>query len=122
MRLLIALLLCLAIPLQGWAAGAVAQAPCPMGDMMAMQAEAASEDLANPGEMADLADCCNDAATATLTGKLCKTDQECQAPTGWFAPHSQPVAQAIPMSVSLKADTPSQPRGAPANVWRPPTL
>jgi hypothetical protein len=122
MRLLIALLLCLAIPLQGWAAGAVAQAPCPMGDMMAMQADTASEELADPGEMADLADCCNDAATATLTGKLCKTGQECQVPTGWLAPHSQPVVQAIPMSVSLMTDTPTPPRGAPASVWRPPAL
>ena len=51
-----------------------------MGDMVAMQADAASE------AMADLGDCCNDAATAALTGKLCKTGQECQAPTGWMAP------------------------------------
>ena len=122
MRLLIALLLCLAIPLQGWAAGAVAQAPCPMGDMMAMQADTVIEALADPGVMADLADCCNDAATAALTGKLCKTGQECQVPTGWLAPHSQPVVQSIPMSVSLVADTPTPPRGAPASVWRPPAL
>jgi hypothetical protein len=122
MRLLIALLLCLAIPLQGWAAGAVAQAPCPMGDMMAMQADTVIEALADPGVMANLADCCNDAATAALTGKLCKTGQECQVPTGWLAPHSQPVVQAIPMSVSLVADTPTPPRGAPASVWRPPAL
>jgi hypothetical protein len=122
MRLLIALLLCLAIPLQGWAAGAVAQAPCPMGDMMAMQADTVIEALADPGVMANLADCCNAAATAALTGKLCKTGQECQVPTGWLAPHSQPVVQAIPMSVSLVADTPTPPRGAPASVWRPPAL
>lgn len=116
MRLLIAILLCLAIPLQGWAAGAGVQAPCPMGDMVAMQADAASE------EMADLGDCCNDAATATLTGKLCKTGQECQVPTGWLALPTQPVVQALPMSVSLVTDTPTPPRGAPASVWRPPTL
>ena len=122
MRLLIALLLCLAIPLQGWAAGAAVQAPCPMGDMMAMQADTAIEALADPGVMAGLADCCNDAATAALTGKLCKTGQECQVPTGWLAPHAQPVVQAIPMSVSLVADTPTPPRGAPASVWRPPAL
>lgn len=116
MRLLIAILLCLAIPLQGWAAGAVVQAPCPMGDMVAMQADAASE------EMADIADCCNDAATATLTGKLCKTGQECQAPTGWLTAPSQPAVQALPTSVLLVTVTPTPPRGAPASVWRPPTL
>ena len=116
MRLLIAILLCLAIPLQGWAAGAGVQAPCPMGDMVAMQADAASE------AMADLGDCCNDAATAALTGKLCKTGQECQAPTGWLAPPSQPVVQALPTSVLLLTATPTPPDGAPASVWRPPTL
>ncbi|MFW5332042.1 hypothetical protein [Hydrogenophaga sp. ZJX-1] len=116
MRFFIALLLCLAIPLQGWAAGAVVQAPCPMGEAMAMQAADTSE------AMADLGDCCNDAATAALTGKLCKTDQDCQAPTGWFAPRSQPVAQALPASVLLVTATPTPPRGAPASVWRPPTL
>ena len=116
MRFFIALLLCLAIPFQGWAAGAVVQTPCPMGDMVAMQADAASE------EMADLGDCCNDAATAALTGKLCKTGQECQAPTGWLGALSQPVIQAQPTSVLLVTGTPTPPRGAPASVWRPPAL
>lgn len=114
MRFFVALMLCLAIPFQGW--GADVPAPCPMGDMMAMQADAASE------EMADLGDCCNDAATAALTGKLCKTGQECQAPTGWLAPTSQPVIQALPTNVLLVTATPTPPRGAPASVWRPPTL
>ena len=116
MRLFIAILLCLAIPLQGWAAGAVVQAPCPMGDMVAMHADATSE------AMADLADCCNDAATATLTGKLCKTGQECQAPTGWLTTPLQPIVQALPTSLLLVTATPTPPRGAPASVWRPPTL
>ncbi|MBU4184481.1 MAG: hypothetical protein Q8K87_07770 [Hydrogenophaga sp.] len=116
MRLLIALLLCLAIPLQGWAAGAGVQAPCPMGDMVAMQVDAASE------EMADLGACCNDEATAALTGKLCKTGQECQAPTGWLGTLSQPIIQAQPTSVLLVTGTPTPPRGSPASVWRPPTL
>lgn len=116
MRLFFAVLLCLAIPLQGWAAGAGVQAPCPMGDTVAMQAETAGE------EMADLGDCCNDAATAALTGKLCKTGQECQAPTGWLTAPSQPAAQALPTSVLLVTATPTPPRGAPASVWRPPTL
>jgi hypothetical protein len=118
MRLFIALLLCLAIPLQGWAAGAVDQAPCPMGDMVAMQAEAASEEM----EMADLGACCNDAATAALSGKLCKTGQECQAPTGWLGTLSQPVIQAQPSSALLVTGTPTPPRGSLASVWRPPTL
>ncbi len=116
MRFFIALLLCLTIPLQGWAAGAGVLAPCPMGDMVAMQADVASE------AMADHGDCCNDAATAALTGELCKTGQECQAPTGWLTAPSQPVVQAQPTSVLLVTAAPTPPRGAPASVWRPPTL
>ena len=122
MRLLIALLLCLAIPLQGWAAGAGVQAPCPMGDMVAMQADAASGEMADLGVMDDIVDCCNDAATVALTGKLCKAGQECQAPTGWLTTPLQPIVQALPTSVLLVTATPTPPRGAPASVWRPPTL
>ncbi len=118
MRLFIALLLCLTIPLQGWAVSAGVQAPCPMGDMVAMQAESVSEEM----EMADLGACCNDAATAALTGKLCKTGQECQAPTSWLGALSQPVIQAQPSSALLVTGTPTPPRGSPASVWRPPTL
>lgn len=120
MRLFIAILLCLSIPLQGWAAGAGVQAPCPMGDMMAIQAEIQANG-ANEA-IADIADCCNDAATAALTGKLCKTGQECQAPTGWLALPSQPVVQVLPTSILLLTSTPSPPDGAPVSVWRPPTL
>lgn len=120
MRLFVAFLLCLSISLQGWAAGAGVQAPCPMGDMMVMQSSmAANGDIE---QTADLGDCCNDAATFALTGKLCKTGQECQAPTGWMTPFSQPVIQTQPSSVLLVIGTPTAPDGAPASVWRPPTL
>jgi hypothetical protein len=116
MRFFIALLLCLSIPLQGWAAGAVVQTPCPIGEAMAMQGADAGE------VMADLSDCCNDAATAALTGKLCKTGQECQAPAGWVLPFSQPVVQSQSSSVLLVTVSFAPPGGAPASVWRPPTL
>lgn len=116
MRFFIALLLCIAIPIQGWALGAGVQVPCPMGTTMVMQAAEASE------EMVNLGDCCNDAASAALTGKLCKTGQECQAPTGWLTTPLQPIVQALPTSVLLVTATPTPPRGAPASVWRPPTL
>lgn len=120
MRSFVAFLLCLSISLQGWAAGAGVQAPCPMGEMMAMQ-----DSMPANGDMestADLGDCCNDAATYALTGKLCKIGQECQAPTGWMVPSSQPVVQTPPSSVLLVIGSPTPPDGAPASVWRPPTL
>lgn len=120
MRLIVALLLCLSISLQGWAAGEGVQAPCPMGGMMAMQdSMSANGDIE---EATDLGDCCNDAATYALTGKLCKPGQECQAPTGWMTPFSPPVIQTLLSSVLLVIGTPTPPDGAPASVWRPPTL
>lgn len=78
---------------------------------------------ADAGEvMADLSDCCNDAATAALTGKLCKTGQECQAPAGWVLPFSQPFAHSQSTSVLLVTASFAPSDGAPASVWRPPTL
>ena len=120
MRLFVAFMLCLSISFQGWALGAGVQAPCPMGDMMAMQdSMPANGDIES---MADLGDCCNDAVTTALTGKLCKTGQECQAATGWMLPFSRPAIQTPPSSVLLVTGTPTPPRGSPASVWRPPTL
>lgn len=67
MRLVVAFFLCLSISLQGWAAAAGVQAPCPMGEMMAMQdSMSANGDIE---QTADLGDCCNDPATYALTGK-----------------------------------------------------
>lgn len=93
MRLFLAFLLCLALPLQGWGGGVRLQSPCPMEAAMAMQGDAA-------GTSPDVAmdDCCNDAEAFQLTGKMCKTGQECQAPTGFVVPPVVSVAQALPVS------------------------
>lgn len=120
MRLFVALLLCLTLPLQGWAASGRLQAPCPMGDMVAMHLEMQAHGMGE--DVADLGDCCHDAATAALSGKLCKAGLECQTPTGWLGPLSQPFLQAQPTTVRLVTAEHSPPRGAPASVWRPPTL
>lgn len=91
-----------------------------MGEMMPMpDSMPANGDIE---QTADLGDCCNDAATYALTGKLCKTGQECQVPTGWMESISQPFIQTSPSSVLLVIGSPTPPDGAPASVWRPPTL
>ncbi len=87
MRLFLALLLCLALPLQGWGGGLRLQPPCPMEAAMAMQG-----DSFHAGQEMAMDDCCNDAETFQLTGKMCKTGQECQAPTGFVAPPVMAVA------------------------------
>lgn len=115
MRLLLVLLLCLTLPLQGWGGGVRLQTPCPMEAAMAMQAGAVDAAL---GQAMD--DCCNDAETFQRTGQLCKTGQECPAPTGFLVPPVLPVAQVHPVS-DLQATPPMAPlRGSPASIWRPP--
>ena len=117
MRLFLALLLCLALPLQGWGGGLRLQPPCPMEAAMTMQG-----DSFHAGQEMAMDDCCNDAETFQLTGKMCKTGQECQAPTGFVAPPVVSVAQALPLS-DLHAPVPREPlRGSPASIWRPPSL
>ncbi|WP_300653918.1 hypothetical protein [Hydrogenophaga sp.] len=116
MRRLLVLVLCLLLPLQGFAAVQGVAAPCPMQGMMAMADEA--------GEMAEslaMDDCCNDMATFERTGQPCKAVQSCVAP-----------AAGLPSFPSLVAQTPvtqdpqapawrSLPPGATSRLWRPPT-
>ena len=117
MRLFLALLLCLALPLQGWGGGLRLQPPCPMEAAMTMQG-----DSFHAGQEMAMDDCCNDAETFQLTGKMCKTGQECQAPTGFVAPPVMALAQSLHVS-ELHAPAPPDPlRGSPASIWRPPSL
>ncbi len=80
MRRLLALVLCLLIPLQGFAAPRTEEPPCPMQAMMAMQPDIG--DAIDVTAQADdgMPDCCNDLATFEHTGQACKTGQACAAP------------------------------------------
>jgi len=84
---------------------------------MAMQG-----DLFHAGPVMAVDDCCNDAETFQLTGKMCKTGQECQAPTGFVAPPVMALAQTLPVSELHAPALPEPLRGSPANIWRPPSL
>lgn len=121
MRLFLALLLCLALPLQGWAAGVSVQTPCPMEAEMALHDSVADTDTDTDSNM-PRGDCCNDMDAARLTGKLCKTGQECPAPTGWVAHPVISMAQALPLGDLLAPVSQVPPRGTPASIWRPPSL
>jgi hypothetical protein len=122
MRRLLALVLCLLIPLQGLAAlQTTEEPPCPMQAMMAMQLDASN--AADVDAQANaLLDCCNDLATFERTGQACKTGQACTAPAAWMPPVGVPqfesIAAATPPMPILRARAP----GAPASLWRPPSL
>lgn len=118
MRRLLVLVLCLLLPLQGFAAWQVPASPCPMQGMMAMadEVDGMAESLAEAMD-----DCCNDMATFERTGQPCKSIQSCVVP-----------AAGLPSFPSLVAQTPvtqdpqapawrSLPPGATSRLWRPPT-
>ncbi len=118
MRRVLVLVLCLLLPLQGFAAWQMPASPCPMQGMMSMADETGEmeESLADAME-----DCCNDMATFERTGQPCKSVQSCAAP-----------AAGMPTFPSLAARTPvtqdpeppawrTLPPGATMRHWRPPT-
>ncbi|AOF85930.1 hypothetical protein BSY239_1851 [Hydrogenophaga sp. RAC07] len=118
MRRLIILVLCLLLPLQGFAVWQAPASPCPMQDMMAMVEEV--------GETADalaeaMEDCCNDMATFELTGQPCKSVQSCAAPAAGLLSIPSLVAQT-PATLDPQAPAwRSLPPGATTRLWRPPT-
>jgi len=118
MRHVLVLLLCLLLPLQGFASLQVTASPCPMQDMMAMEEEASetAKTLAQAME-----DCCNDMATFERTGQPCKSAQSCVVPAAGLPSFPSLVAQT-PVTQDPRAPAwRSLPPGATSRLWRPPT-
>jgi hypothetical protein len=109
------LLICVALPLQAAASAWQFQAPCPMEAEMA--ALLASGELA--GE--DLPDCCSDAETFALTGKACKTGQECGAATTALPAPATRRMVALQRHERPQPVAVGWPPGPVASPWRPPT-
>lgn len=114
MRTFLLLILCLAIPLQGFAALAAFEPPCPMESPTTVDAtDVADVPMAH--------DCCNDADTFAKTGKVCKTGQECQSGSQGalfmlktdFAPPRHSVRFSL-IALSVYSFDPS-------GLWRPPS-
>lgn len=118
MRRVLVLVLCLLLPLQGFATSQWPEPPCPMQDMVAMAngASGMAEALTSPTD-----DCCNDLATFERTGQACKSAQSCAAPAAglpWFPSYD------VQTSVRLDPQAPawrSLPPGTTTRHWRPPT-
>lgn len=113
MRFLIALMLCLALPLQGMAAWSTPGDPCPMEDMVMTADASVAPD--------DMADCCNDALTFMETGQPCKTGMDCGAPVAHMPPASPlpTTAAHAPERFAFTAATPPPP--GHSAIWRPPS-
>ncbi len=114
MRRLLSLVLCLLLPLQGFAALQVVAVPCPMQSGMSMNVDM--------GDLIDaMEDCCNDAATFERTGELCKPGQSLHAPAVWLAPFALLEFQAQATSSLRDPVWRMHPPGQPSRLWRPPT-
>ena len=111
MRTFLLLVLCLAIPLQGFAAVVALESPCPMETTAAGDTAAVSA----------MHGCCNDADTAAKTGKACKTGQECQSGGQYLV--FPPVVHSFASSASDRFSLiePFLHAFIPSGVWRPPT-
>ncbi len=113
-RFLISLLLCIAIPAQGFASIAVAACSCPMKHSAAMQQVA---------ESAEMHQCCHQDEAPSKTCKSCKGGQHCQS-TNWqflgdgLAIQVPVTEQAVWISPRLQF----VPSFDPSSVWRPPAL
>lgn len=114
MRRLLALILCLLIPLQGFATMRVVAMPCPMQSGMTMSVDVS--------ELADaLQDCCNDAAAFERTGQTCKPGQNFAAPVAWMPPLKTLEFQAQSAPSLSEPVWREHPPGQPTRLWRPPT-
>lgn len=112
-RTLLLLVLCFAVPLQGFAALAAFEPHCPM--------EAASMGSMDDVDGAMMHDCCNDEETAAKTGKLCKTGQECSSGAQCLLfPFMMPTVAPVAVERSSLI-SPFIPAFSPAGLWRPPT-
>ena len=110
-RLLLCILLCLAIPVQGIAGVIAFNTLCPMQHPAMAQAVDASE----------LPPCCNDADTFSKTGKTCKTGQQCQSAGSQYL-GSGLIIQTLPtlQPVWFARFAKFVPALDPSGVWRPP--
>lgn len=113
-RIILSLLLCLAIPVQGWAGALAAVSACPMGQAAPHMAMA---DM----DSGQAHDCCTD--THSPGGKTCDSGQDCSY-CGHIAFTVQQNAEPV---AALLADNFSAPQAfllafAPSGVWRPPAL
>ena len=118
MRRLLVLVLCLLLPLQGFAAWQAPSSPCPMQGMMAMADEDGEKLESLVGAVED---CCNDMATFELTGQPCKSVQGCVVPAAGLPAFPSLVVLTPVTQDPLAPSWRSLPPGASSRHWRPPT-
>ncbi|MDE2428878.1 MAG: hypothetical protein KGM99_09130 [Burkholderiales bacterium] len=117
LRTLILLLLCLALPVYGYAGLTQMQTPCPMQEEMQGQDGAMSMQVSGQQH-----DCCDDMAMFVNAGKNCKTGHDCK--TGSFVLQMPAVAAGFAEPVW----TPPQLIDLPiaglqrTRIWRPPAV
>lgn len=114
-RIILILLLCLTIPIQGMAGVLAAESACPM-------AQAASSMAMEDMDSGQAHDCCT--GTHLSGNKTCDTGQDCKF-CGHIALNVQQIAEsvaAIMLAEDFSAPQAFVPAFTPSGVWRPPAL
>jgi len=114
-RILICFLLCLAVPVQGFASIAVSACTCPMSHHAAME---------DSSESSTMPDCCKHDDKYSQTCKDCNGGQQCHPSTSWQYFSSAQVIQVPTIEQPVWASRVAQfiPSFDPSSVWRPPAL
>jgi len=117
-RLILLIVLCLAVPLQGLAAVVAAERVCPMQASMLEAAKALAQGVSSQAE--NLPDCCAGLLAAGGEGPACKCSQAAAA-LAWSTPVDQAAAKAPELQQYCVAwPTSSLMRAWPEGIWRPP--
>lgn len=139
MHRLILLLVCIALPVQAWAAMARGGEVCSMTvdrsvatvaeALSVAEAETASEtgltasatEATADGSETDH-DCCDSPADFAHDGRPCQCTQQCHAPVLWVMPMMPPSALVVHTPMLPAAEEPAVVFGLASLVWRPPAL
>jgi hypothetical protein len=116
MRTIFTFMLSFFVACQGFATPFTPAEPCPM---MKNVSESSVE---NDEMTAPFAECCNDAKTIAMTGKLCKGDTSCSTATACIllTPYDYPSTLKLPDSLSAKTNMTASRN--PSSHWRPPSI
>jgi hypothetical protein len=121
MRAFFYFLLSVVVAFQGIANAHILQQPCPMEHMQAASVMADADVDADAYAYAD--DCCNDAATAAQTGKLCKTSAPCSSVSNaCMLPSARAKLPAVQGGNLAPVVQPHNTSFTSPSVWRPPLL
>lgn len=121
MRTLFCFLLCFFVAFHGLAVPYSPQEPCPMMASANASSFDADSSVENSDKAGAAADCCHDAKTMAMTGKVCKSDTSCSTATVCLLFTAFDYAALKPTEPVLAGSDMALSR-TPSAHWRPPSI